>query len=588
MMSDIEIRSIERGYMTIQAPLSKNSNFDKLNKLPGFKKWQGRLLKFRPVASNLNYIHEQWPEANWIDDAEEIIINHLKDINLALETNAKKQQILEDDGSYEYKTIPYEHQRQCFLLSRDLPWFALLFEMGGGKTKVTLDTVAYLYSKGKIETFIIIAPKGVHRNWIDEQIPEHFPDWCPHNADFYSSKHGKKRINEINSILLDKKKLSIIAFNIESFTSIKAKKMLELIIDTKKCFVAIDESSTIKSTQAKRTNYLIKTCKDVIYKRILNGTPIEKGIEDYYTQFKFLSDNIIGYDTYTTFKAQYCNEVKVPVDPTDPNSKTYSKIVGYHNVNELIEKVKPWSMRIRKKECTDLPEKIYKLWPIEITSEQSKAYNELKENYITQIEKHAIEEELPIVRLLRLQQIICGWYPSEDNKKMLPIPGGNPRLDALKEICQEVENNNDKAIIWARFKCDIYAIENLLKGKCVSYHGDVNEETRIENVKRFRHDPEIKFMIAIFSSNSGAVRGHNWTCASVCIYYSNIFDLGARLQSEDRIHRIGMGDKALYIDLMAIGTIDKKIINAFKNKKNIADLVTGDGPSGFLNFIKND
>ena len=587
MTEEIQIKKISGGYMSLTAPLRKDDNFNRLNKLPGFKKWEGWNLKFRPVASSLDYIYEQWPDANWVGDAKQILIDHLKNVNLALEAKTKKEKILEDDGSYEYKTTPYDHQRQCFLLSRELPWFALLMEMGTGKTKILIDTFCYLYAKGEIDCVIVIAPNGVHRNWVEIELGVHVPDWCNYQADFYSSKHGKKRMGKIYDILLDKNNLPIIVFNVEGFGSQRAKTLLDNCVQNKRCIVIMDESTTIKSPGAKRTQTIIKSCKEAPYKRIANGAPITKGIEDLYSQFGFLSHNIIGYDSFTSFKKQYCEEVKQKVDPKDPDSKEYKKIVGYRNVDELVNKIDPYSMRVLKRDCLDLPEKIYKLWPVELTPQQKQAYIELKNEYITQIEGTHIEEEIALVRLLRLQQIACGWYPGEDGD-LLPFPGGNPRMQALSEICKEVEENGEKAIIWARFKQDIYEIEKLLGEKAVSYHGDVKDDDRAKAGQRFQNDDSIKFMIAMLSSNSGSVRGHTWTAASVSVYYSNIFDLDPRMQSEDRMHRIGMGDKALYIDLMALGTIDRKIINALKGKKSIADLVTRDGPTGFLNFVKEE
>ena len=587
MTEEIQIRKIGAGYLLLKAPLRKDNNFDRLNKVPGFKKWIGRELKFRPVASSLDYIYEQWPDAHWVGEAEEIIINHLKNVNEALEAKANKKEILEDDGSYEYKTIPYDHQRQAFLLSRDMPWFALLMEMGCGKSKILIDTACYLYSKGKIDCLVVIAPNGVHRNWTEIELKVHVPDWLEYKSDFYSAKHGKKRMAKVYDVLLQKEALPIIAFNVEGVVSQKAKDLLNNCIQNKKCMVIMDESTTIKSPGAKRTQAIIKSCKAAPYKRIANGAPITKGIEDLYSQFGFLSNDIIGYDSFTAFKRQYCEEVEQKVDPKDSNSKTYKKIVGYRNVDELVDKIDPYSMRVLKRNCLDLPDKVYKLWPVELTPQQKQAYIELKNEYITEIEGNSIEEEIALVRLLRLQQIACGWYPDEEGN-LLPFPGGNPRMQALSEICNQVRENGEKAIIWARFKQDIYEIEKLLGKDAVSYHGDVDEEDRIKAGKRFQEDDSVRFMIAMLSSNSGSVRGHTWTAASVTIYYSNIFDLDPRMQSEDRMHRIGMGDKALYIDLMALGTIDRKIINALKSKKSVADLVTRDGPTGFLDFIKED
>ena len=583
-MENYTVEKMSDTYLLVKVPLNISGNLAKISEMPGYSKWEGRALKFRPTSSSLQFLYDNWPELKWVGEANDIIKKHLSDVHLALESKANKQKILEDDGSYEYKTEPYDHQRQAFLLSRDAENFALLMEMGTGKTKVLIDNAAYLYQQDKIDCLVVLAPNGVHRNWIEIEIPVHMPDWCDVSMDYYSAKHGKKRMQHLYSKLSKKNKLCVIAMNIEGFSSQKAKDLLQLVVKEKRCMIALDESTMIKSPGAKRTKYLVKACKDGLYRRIANGAPITKGIEDLYSQFGFLSNKIIGYDTFTSFKSMFCKELMVKIDKSDPNSRKIPMNIGYKNVQLLIDKIDPYSFRVTKKDCLDLPDKVYKLWPVQLSEQQRKAYEELKEEYITQIEDTHIEEEVALVRLLRLQQIICGWYPGEDGK-LVPIPGINSRMEALDQACKEVEENKSKAIIWARFKDDIYQIEKLLKGKSVSYHGDVSNDDRVKNVEKFKNDDKIKFMIAMLSSNSGALRGHTWTAANTTIYYSNIYDLDPRQQSEDRMHRIGMGDKALYIDLMALGTTDRKIINALKQKKSIADLVTKDGPSGFLEFI---
>jgi SNF2 family DNA or RNA helicase len=60
------------------------------------------------------------------------------------------------------------------------------------------------------------------------------------------------------------------------------------------------------------------------------------------------------------------------------------------------------------------------------------------------------------------------------------------------------------------------------------------------------------------------------------VYYSNSFDLEVRLQSEDRAHRIGQTSKVTYVDLIAVGTVDERIVKALRNKINIASQVLGE------------
>ena len=65
-------------------------------------------------------------------------------------------------------------------------------EQGTGKTKVIIDNSAYLYANNKINFLVVIAPNGVHRNWINNELPLHLPDWCPRESFYYTSGMGKK------------------------------------------------------------------------------------------------------------------------------------------------------------------------------------------------------------------------------------------------------------------------------------------------------------------------------------------------------------------------------------------------------------
>ena len=179
-----------------------------------------------------------------------------------------------------------------------------------------------------------------------------------------------------------------------------------------------------------------------------------------------------------------------------------------------------------------------------------------------------------ITRMLRMQQILCGWFPAETNA--VPIDPKNPRIEALKEILASISS---KAIIWARFKADIRAIEAVLGDEAVSYYGDVKSDDRTKAVDLFQNDPKIKFFIG--QPQSGGI-GLTLTAAEYAIYYSNSFDLESRLQSEDRCHRIGTKTNVTYIDIETPKTIDTQIIKALRNKKNLADIVTRDPMSIFM------
>ena len=250
------------------------------------------------------------------------------------------------------------------------------------------------------------------------------------------------------------------------------------------------------------------------------------------------------------------------------------QIVSYQNTEELINSIEGSSYRVLKKDCLDLPSKIYQRHYVELSPKQRKVYNEMKKNFITELEGESVTAPEAITRLLRLQQILCGWFPTED--KVVPIDAKNVRLEALKEVLSDIDS---KVIIWARFKADLRAIQGMLGDSAVAYHGDVTNDLREVAVQRFQNDPKIKYFIG--QPQSGGI-GLTLTAAHYAIYYSNSFDLETRLQSEDRCHRIGTTKNVTYIDLESPKTIDTKIIRALRDKKNLADYINKDPVSLFL------
>ena len=328
--------------------------------------------------------------------------------------------------------------------------------------------------------------------------------------------------------------------------------------------LVVDESSRIKRPSAKRTKMITKFSTMAKYKRIMTGTPVTRGAEDVYSQFKFLDPNILGYDSFYSFKSQYCVM----------GGWENKQIVSYRKLHELTKSIEGHSYRVLKKNCLDLPKKIYQRYPIELTKKQREIYDTLKKEFVTELEGERMTAPEAITRLLRLQQIICGWFPTED--KILPIEGKNPRLEALNQILSEIDS---KVIIWARFKADLRAIEASLGDRAVSYHGDVSSEAREDAVERFQNDPKIQYFVG--QPQSGGI-GLTLTAAEYAIYYSNSFDLETRLQSEDRCHRIGTTTNVTYIDIEASKTIDGKIIKSLRTKKSLADVVNADPMSIFL------
>ena len=549
-------------YLVIKSKLDGDT-FEKLSTLPGFKRWVGRDLLFDPTGANIDRLHKYFPNAEWDESASPALDQYISNLK-EMEANIKmKTSELPSNDDYNFKTKPFEHQRKAFYMSRDKKSFALLMEQGTGKTKVIIDNASYLYGKGEITALVVIAPNGVHRNWLKE-IDIHMPDWCPRDSFYYSSGMTKKRIEEYESVFSTENKLKIFTFNVEAFTSPKAIYYMQKILVSNKVMLVVDESSRIKRPGAKRTKIITKFGKQVDYKRIMTGTPVTKGPEDVYSQFKFLDPQILGYDSFYSFRARYCIM----------GGFENRQIVSYQNIEELTRNIEGHSFRVLKKDCLDLPEKIYQRYYVEMTPKQKKLYDTMKKSFVAELEGEMIEAPEAITRLLRLQQILCGWFPSEQGGQQ--IDDKNPRIEALKEILSDIDS---KVIIWARFKADLRAIERALGDLAVSYHGDVSSDSRELAVTRFQNDPKVKYFIG--QPQSGGI-GLTLTAADYAIYYSNSFDLEQRMQSEDRCHRIGTKNNVTYIDIETRKSVDSKIIKALREKKNLADVITKDPISLFM------
>ena len=557
------ITKAQRGYCLAKVKLDGNS-IQALSGMPGFKRWSGRDLLFAPTGANITHLNKFWPEAEWDESAKPLLDKYIATLHEAERTREEKDKEFSDKYDFIFKTQPYDHQLKAFYLSRDKEAFALLMEQGTGKTKVGIDNAAYLYGQGKITALVIIAPNGVHRNWLNKEIPAHMPEWCPHKSVFYFSGMGAKDTAKFDELMLEEDCLKIFSFNCEAFVSKTAVAMMNRVLLANSVMLIVDESSRIKTPGAKRTKVITKFGKMAKYRRIMTGTPVTKGPEDIFSQFRFLDHRILGYDSFWSFRARYCVM----------GGYEQKQIVSYQNVDELTSSIEGHSFRVLKKDCLDLPDKIYQRHTVELSKKQRKLYDQLRKDFVVEMEGEHLSAPEAITRLLRLQQIICGWFPTEDGT--VAIDDKNTRLSALLDLLPDIEC---KVIIWARFKRDIKAIEDALGSKAVSYHGDVSNDDRVIAVERFQEDPSVRYFIG--QPQSGGI-GLTLTAAECTIYYSNSFDLETRMQSEDRCHRIGTKNNVTYIDFESPKTIDTKIINALREKKSLADTITKDPASLFM------
>ena len=469
---------------------------------------------------------------------------------------------------YKFKTKPYAHQLKALEMSWNKEVFAYFMEMGTGKSKVLLDNVAMLFDKGKINSVLIVAPKGVYKNWHDSEIPEHLPKHIDRNVVLWKAMITKEQKSKLDSLFVqDFTKLQIFIMNVEALSTKKGLDFAHQFLNVRKALFAIDESTTIKNPGAKRTKNIISLSKLGKYRRILTGSPVTKSPLDLYKQCEFLDPWLLGHQSYYTFRTRYAI-----MRSANFNGRSVQIVVGYKHLDELAEKLKPFSYRVLKDDCLDLPPKTFMKRVIQLTPEQKKLYQQMKQLALAELNGKMTTTATVLTQLMRLQQITCGHFKADDGS-VQNIK--NNRIDQLMELIDEVEG---KAIIWAHWRHDIdtivESIEDKYPGSVVTYYGDTTTEDRQKAIKEMQN-PESKVRFLVGTPQPGGY-GITLTGASTMIYYSNGYDLEKRKQSEARIDRIGQKKPMTYIDILAENTVDERIVKALRKKVNIATQIMGE------------
>ena len=470
--------------------------------------------------------------------------------------------------NYRFKTKPYAHQLKALELSWNKEVFAYFMEMGTGKSKVLLDSIAMLYDKGKINAALIIAPKGVYKNWYDSEIPIHMVDHIQKKTVLWQATINQKQQTQLDTLFKPGLHLRILIMNVEAFSTKKGLNFANTFLMAHSALVAVDESTTIKNPQAKRTKNILSISKRSKYRRILTGSPVTKSPLDLYTQCFFLDPWLFDHASYYSFRTRYA-----VMRTANFNGRSVNIVVGYHNLEELSEKLKPFSYRVLKDDCLDLPPKTFMKRVIQLTPEQKKVYQQMKKLALAELNGKMITTVNVVTQLMRLQQITCGHFKADDGS-IQEIK--NNRITELMDMLDEIHG---KVVIWAHWRNDIATIVKHISqeygdNSIVTYYGDTSVEDRQKAIKEIQN-PESKIRFLVGTPQTAGY-GITLTGASTMIYYSNGYDLEKRQQSEARIDRIGQKKPMTYIDILAEDTIDEKIVKSLRKKVNIATEIMGE------------
>jgi SNF2 family DNA or RNA helicase len=522
-----------------------------------------------------------------------------------------------------FKTKPYAHQEVIFNASKDREYAAYFMEMRTGKTKVTLDVAAHQFHSGRIDALLIIAPNGVSRNWVTDEIPTHLHDSTNYKCLLWrSGRMTSKAVLRGLDELLGHPGLAILSVNVDALSTDTLKKYLTVFFKRHRVFAVIDESIDISSPGATRTKVAMRIGARAVTRRILDGTPVAAAPLGLYSQCNFLKPGLLG-ESYFSFKQRYAEwetkdvgERNRPCPDCDGNGvkmldNTYTEcmrcrgscfvgkdsfaaIKKYQRLDELSDKLARFSYRVRRDQCADLPPKIRTKRFFALTKVQQKTYDTLRTVFAAELANNEIiSAPMALTRLLRLQQIssnfavvdgqmaLCvscngdGCEACDDEgvvgtaKQTLVVDENNdPRLAALLSVLGPL---GGQGIIWCRFTHDVEAVFNALDN-IVRYDGTMHSDARAMALRKFQNRDA---RILVGTASAGG-RGLDLSGANFVIYYSHSWSLRQRLQSEDRAQSLRKTDSVLYVDIIADGTVDEKIIAALRAGKDLSAQVLGD------------
>lgn len=522
------------------------------------------------------------------------------------------------------KTEPFEHQFEALRRSFNKRNYALFMEQGTGKSKVVIDTSHLMYDKGHIDALVVFAPNEVHVQWINEQVPAHMPDHIKTRCVAWGPSTRAKTQARALLDRSEKGRLVVLAINWEALSTERGRKYLRAFLKRYRSLLAMDEIHNAKSPRAACTRAAWSLAPLAFARRILSGTPIVLNPHDLYGEYRCLDWRIIGHDSAIVFRARYGEyQNETFLQKTGPRAgqiETYPMLVGFKNLDELYARIDPYTYKVLKDDCLDLPPKMYQTVAVPLSKTQRTLHDaaidngvllfkRLEEGKKVELEDIAeLAEEDVLERLvgagrdrmtfavkltlaLRLRQIVGGFVTGDDGT-VVCTDGQFMKVPRAKSAVQYVETalaTGHKVIVWANFRAELVALHKALRTElgvgCELMYGDTPKSKRAEIVEQFK-DKRHKTRVLVAHPRTAGT-GFNFTVARTCLYYSNGNRYADRAQSEDRVHRIGTTGTVTIADMCASGcAVDQDMVESMLKKKDFGTTFFAFDTKKFVQYLK--
>lgn len=418
----------------------------------------------------------------------------------------------------------YEHQKRALEQTAGRSRCAYYLEMGLGKTFVGSEKLKELNAKVNL----VVCQKSKVQDWVDH-FRTYYPEYRTYDAT--SNKKDEKRhyfygfwMTYRNGSFFP----SIIVINYDLLWR------RQDLMDLRDFTLLLDESSLIQNPSAKRSRFILKMHPENVI--LLSGTPTGGKYERLWSQLHLLGWPISRklYDqTYMVWDyiENWQTGYRIPV------------VKGYKNVPRLKEKMREYGCIFMKtEECFDLPQQQDMLIKVNASSDYTKF---MKHRYLQMSNGVELVGDTTLTARLYARQL-CGQYSK----------------DKLSAVADLIDSTEDRLIIFYNFTAEMEMLRKLCGDRSVSI---VNGST-----KDLRAYEEHSDSITLIQYQAGA-HGLNLQKARRIIYYtlpesSELFE-----QSRKRIHRIGQDQTCFYYIPVCKGSIEEKILQALKMRRDYTD-----------------
>ena len=461
---------------------------------------------------------------------------------------------------------PYDHQRRAFsftcqtfgLAGHDPPpscGAALLMEMGTGKSLTTIAVAGRLWLDHKIERMLIVAPLSILGVWQEEF--RKFADFEYLLIVLNGSE--SKKIEKLRQ--MPKSGLQVAVINYES-----AWRLEKELAAWDANLIVCDEGHKIKTHNITASKCMHRLGAKARYRMLLTGTIITNKAIDVFSPYKFLNPVVFGNSFYA-FRNRY-------FDMTGYGN--HVPVLKASMTEELTRRIQSIAFRATKAECLDLPETTEIVQTVELEPQAQRLYQQLVRDSYAQIKGGEITAVNVLTRLLRLSQLTGGFLRGDETDRLERV--SSAKLDALSDILDSAAQEGGKIVIIARFLPEIDAITAMLERKAIGYSlitGAVKD--RDEQVRRFQTNPDMTVFVGQIAT---AGLGITLTAADKMVFYSLDYSMSNFEQTKARIHRVGQRNPCTYIYLVAEDTVDGKVLNALRDKADLAKSLIDDCRAG--------